>query len=187
MVVDKRTQNSFFRPDAHFAVVILSDEDERGYGGNQQSYPLEDYDRPLILKSNIASKLGGSKTLSVHSIGIRPNAQACLNMQSQQDQTYPGRYGTVYADLTQLTGGVLGDICAADYGAQLATIGNQIVKNISSFKLACTPSKAPGTEATITVQPQSATTATVREDQVYFDPPLAVGTQVRIQYSCEVL
>jgi hypothetical protein len=115
---------------------------------------------------------------------IRPGDQACLTQQSQ-DQTYRGYFGTVYAQLTQLTGGVLGDICASDYGAQLTAIGNQIVKNISSYKLACIPTQVPGLAPVITVQPQAATTGTIREDQVFFDPPLAVGAQVRIQYSCQ--
>ncbi|MEQ1875523.1 MAG: hypothetical protein ABL958_02685 [Bdellovibrionia bacterium] len=185
LVIDNRDQNGFFRPDAHFAVVVLSDEDERSNAGTNNSYPLESYDQPQTFKNNVASKLGASKTVSVHSIVIRPGDQACLTQQNQ-DQTYRGYFGTVYAQLTQLTSGVLGDICASDYGAQLTTIGNQIVKNISSYKLACVPTQAPGMQPVVTVQPAAASTGTIRDDQVFFDPPLAPGTQVRIQYSCEV-
>lgn len=184
LAVDGRGANGFFRPDAHFAIVVLSDENERSNGGSN-SYPLEDYDRPQIFKNNVLSKLGSSKTLSVHSIVIRPTDQSCLTQQNQ-DQTYRGYFGSVYAELTQLTSGILGDICAADYGAQLTTIGNQIVKNIASFKLACVPSQLPGQEPVITVDPASASQGTIREDQVFFEPALAVGTKVRIQYSCEV-
>jgi len=185
LTIDQRGQNNFFRPDAHFAVVILADEDERSNGGTAASYPLEAYDRPQDFKNNVATKLGASKTLSVHSIVIRPEDHACLNQQNQ-DQTYRGYFGNIYAQLTALTAGVLGDICAPDYGAQLATIGNQIVKNISSYKLACVPTQAPGLEPVVTIQPAAASTGTIRDDQIFFDPPLQPGTQVRIQYNCEV-
>lgn len=184
LVVDRRAQNQFFRGDAHFAVVILSDEDERSNGGAASSYPLENYDLPQNFKDHVAAKLGASKTLSVHAIIIRPGDQACLTLQN--DQTNRGYYGQTYAQLTQLTNGVLGDICATDYGAQLTSIGNQIVRSISSIKLACVPARGPGLDPIITVNPPGnpATQGTIRDDQVYFDPPLAPGTQVRIQYKC---
>lgn len=186
LVVDRRGQNQFFRAEAHFAVVILSDEDERSNGGASQTYPLENYDQPQIFKDNVAAKLGASKTLSVHSVVIRPGDQACLSLQN--DQTNRGYYGQIYAQLTQLTNGVLGDICANDYGAQLTAIGNQIVRSISSIKLACAPARGSGLDPVITVNPAGnpAMQGTIRDDQVYFDPPLAPGTEVRIQYKCEV-
>jgi hypothetical protein len=184
VVVDRRGSNGFFRNDAHLAVVVLSDEDERSNGGSTPTYPLEAYDLPQVFKDNVTAKLGASKTLSVHSVIIRPGDQACLD--AQNEQTNRGYYGTVYAQLTSLTNGVLGNICETDYGAQLTTIGNQIAKNISSFKLACVPASGPGLDPTITVTPPSASNATLRDDTVYFDPPLPVGAQVHIQYKCAV-
>jgi hypothetical protein len=191
LVIDRKSQNQFFRDSAHFAVVILSDEDERSYGGTLSSGtqtidPLESYDFPETFKSNVTNKLGSSKTTSVHSIVIKPGDSACKQM--QDNQTHIGQYGTIYALLSQMTQGILGDICASDYGAQLATIGNQIVKHISSMKLACEPATGAGLEPVIIIKPQTspATQGTINGDQIFFDHPLPAGTEISLKYRCQI-
>lgn len=68
--------------------------------------------------------------------------QACLTQQSQQinygyANALKGSYGFQYALLAKMTSGIVGDICASDYGNQLANIGQEIVEQVSSIQLAC--------------------------------------------------
>src|SRR5690606_36871154 len=95
----ERDEKYFFRPGAHLAVVILSDEDERTFGGTQE-YPLELKDLPETFVLGMQSKFP-TKSISVHSVIVKPNDSACLAQQNQWQpgQTHAtfGQYGKQYA------------------------------------------------------------------------------------------
>ncbi len=186
----RRAERGFIRDDAHLAVVILSDEDERSdagatpppYGG-----PLEaGKDNPQDLIDLVNSTWSYEKSLTVHSIIIKPGDTACYNAQKAQ----PGgtaNYGSTYSALTGLTGGVHGTVCTTsaatpnapiDYGSQLVQIGNIIQQTTSSITLACIP--LPGT---LQVTPVNGWTQNA--DKIIFNPPLAPGSEVRLIYDCE--
>jgi hypothetical protein len=149
----KRGNKKFFRPGAHLAVVVLSDEDERGQGGVKVGDPqLEADDLPVSLLTSL-SEFYPTKSLSVHSIVT--NDEACRKLQTQTSQ-YGGKptlgfIGLQYmalssptADLLSvgnLLNGVVGSICADNYVSQMGNVGLNIRDNTDNApkQLACTP------------------------------------------------
>jgi hypothetical protein len=193
----EKNPSSFVRPNAHLAVVVLSDEDVRGnlYGGGD-SYEMETKDLPQTLVDKVKSAYSG-KTLSVHSIIVKPGDAACEYKQDHQmgpasiNPTHGvtfnhihGSQGTQYAKATELTNGILGDICANDYGSQLANIGANIVDRLSDITLACA---APGS-LEVTLSPAKAgVTWNLSGTTLRLSEPLDPGTQIRVKYSCKTI
>ena len=137
MALDRSENSSFFRAGGHLAVVILSDEDERSVAPGEPSaiinrplnqglydlaeYKLKNYDLPLTFVEKFNQHMDSTKSLSVHSIIIKPKAvknpdgsvsmttgdaqgDACKNAQNAQvngqGQAVKGFYGTQYAALS---------------------------------------------------------------------------------------
>jgi hypothetical protein len=164
-------EDKWIRPAAHLAIIIMSDEDERSDGTN-----LEPMDMPDNLVSNIKTTLGATKTYSVHAIVTRPNDKVCLDGPGQS-------YGNIYASLVTLTNGILGDICAPDYGVQLNDIGTIIQNDVDSLGLKCPP-----INGTVTVSyspaPAMPVTTKIDKDRIFFTPALSGGTIVKLAYDC---
>lgn len=193
-LVVKNNPNSFIRSNAHLAIIVLSDEDERSqlYWYNQQnpgSYPgydLESLDQPATLLSNVRAVFGGSKNLSVHS--IITTTQACKDVQDNQmvingASVVSGSFGLIYNQASQMTQGIVGDICASDYTGQLGQISTNILNRINSATLAC----ANPADLAVTIVGQSGVTYTVAGNLVKFSTQLSPGTTVKLKYSCDTL
>ncbi len=184
--IEKRVARPFIREGAkHLGVIILSDESERSSGGHHQNYPLEkgkDYGQDLI---NIVNGTWSfQKALTVHSIVIQNQDTTCLEQQRQQGDAQ-GYYDTIYSDLARRTGGIVGDICANDYGRQLESIGDVTVQHTGSLLLACRPINDEVQVNIVPVRGRSENIATtVSGDKIIFSPPLSPGRKVRLQYSC---
>ncbi len=190
----KNNPNSFIRPNAHLAIIILSDEDVRSqlYWYNQQSpgsypgYDLESFDQPQTLLNNVLATYGGGKALSVHS--IITTTQACKTIQDNQlvvngTAVVSGSFGLIYNQASQLTHGIVGDICASDYTSQLGQISTNILSRINSATLACNnPS-----DLTVNIVGQPGVTYSVSDREVKFSEQLSPGTTVRLQYTCKTL
>lgn len=193
-LVIKNNPNSFIRTNAHLAIIVLADEDERSqlYWYNQQSpgsypgYDLESFDQPQTLLNNLRATYGGGKALSVHSIVT--TTQACKNIQDSQMlvngmSVVSGSFGLIYNQASQMTQGVVGDICASDYTGQLGQISTNILNRTNSATLAC----ANPADLTVTIVGQPGVTYTVSGTQVKFSTQLAPGTTVKLKYTCESL
>lgn len=187
---------SFIRPNAHLAIVFLADEDERSglYTNSANTvYQLETKDLPETLVGSVKS-LYPDKGLSIHSIIVKPGDSSCLAKQSNQmgpngtfgitKNAVLGSYGAKYAQATQLTGGVLGDICANDYGSQLSNISAAIVDRISDITLACSD---PDDLTVELAPPQAHISWTVTGSRLVFSESLPAGVQVKLKYSCQTL
>lgn len=202
-LVIARKDPSFFRTGAHFAVVILSDEDERSNGGLLKGYPLESYDKPQTLVSNFASQFGVAKTLSVHSIIIEPppgahmpsTETACYKQQLAQGRGLIPNVGYQYyylskpvqalKDLGGIIEGEVGSICASDYGSQMGDIGSKIKRNAIPFQLPCKPLEGEeGLEVDYVPFTGSVEAIVNANNQLTFDPPLPVGTRVDYKLTC---
>lgn len=206
MALDRSDNASFFRPSGHLAVVILSDEDERSVGGSNpseggedtplgRSKPLEDYDRPETFVEKAAAQLGATKTVSVHSIIIKPGDTQCKSIQDNQGNVYVwGEYGDVYARLSnpsndllargRLLPGVTGSICSNNYTTELGNIAEKINQNISEIQLPCPPVL---NTVDVTYAPQTSYQVSYDVDvnnRVTFDPPLPAGTKVNLKFEC---
>ncbi|MEQ1875366.1 MAG: hypothetical protein ABL958_01890 [Bdellovibrionia bacterium] len=175
-------ESNWIRSDSQLAVIILSDEDERGSGNN-----LELKDRPANFIATVKRELGQGKPVSVHSIVTRPGDTVCATSHAGSGGGFiigPPilEYGTVYAELTQMTDGILGDICAANYASQLEEIADDIVSDIESFDLQCEPSG--GVTVEISPAPKTPIATSVEGTRLYFERPLSPGVEVRLVYDC---
>jgi hypothetical protein len=196
LVLD-RTASQFMRPLAHLAVIILSDEDERGLSDSRsvqssdderlrQMYPLENYDLPETFVSKVRQKFP-EKTFSVHSIIVKPGDTSCRIAQSSQGDFVRGVEGYSYARLSQLTGGVIGTICASDYGSQLREIGYALQGQVSSVAFLCRPL---GDNFNVEFIPQPSNNVRVTADfaklELKIHDPLPPLTKVRLRYDCSM-
>ena len=168
----------FVRKDSHLSVVVLSDEDERSTGGVDR--PLEANDQPDTYVSKVRELFGPTKTNTFHSIVIRPGDSACLAAQSAQAKK--GFEGKVYAQLTQKTSGILGDICANDYGSQLASVGQTIQRQMAAMNLACAPIDG---RIDVSLTPEvPGITWSLQGSQLILSEPLPPGTCISVRYAC---
>ncbi len=189
-----RNESNFFRTDAHLAIVILSDEDERSRTridngdvvGDITGYALTDYDQPETFIDRFERKFP-SKTLGVHSIIVRPGDNSCKSTQDAQNGGVKGYFGYLYREFAQTTNGVIGNICASDYGQQMGQIGTSIVDSVSSIKLDCRPKDD---QVDITFIPEPIPPLQISYDfdnlVIRFDRALPENTRVSVQYQCEI-
>ena len=151
MVLDNMSQSSFFRPHSLFMVIIVSDEDERSFGGRvpEGTYggvpPLENYDLPETFFRKVSHQHKFS-IVTVHSIIMPPDGADCPNKCKAKGKCIEGR---VYADLSRpsqdtlrqygnIRTGHIGSICATDYSSQLGPIAESL-QEMPPIPLPCFP------------------------------------------------
>ncbi|MFS4461052.1 hypothetical protein [Bdellovibrio sp. HCB2-146] len=187
--VIKTNPSSFLRPEAHFAIIFLSDEDERSGLYSSGGSALESMDQPATLLSNVKSILGNEKynSLSVHAIVVRDST--CLAQQNNQvlgdtpvEATrglVQGSIGTVYLAFTKTSPawGVSADICSENYTGQLGEIQARIENRLKDVILRC-----DGAEG-LTVS-GSSVAYHLEGKTLKFDQYLAPGTSITLNYTC---
>ena len=142
---------SFLRPDSFLGVIILSDEDDFSDPSRQQyswsfqgGIPDHDYMNPgletvdsyvnyLDLLTHSTSPT--SRKYNVSAVTVLDST--CLNSHKAQSATTI--IGQRYMDLVTKTGGVLGDICSADYATSLIQIQQKIIELSTQFFLSRMP------------------------------------------------
>jgi hypothetical protein len=182
----KNNSDAFVRPEADLAIIFLSDEDVRSqlyYYGNQ-NFLLADNDKANSLL-NLVKSLYPQKYFSTHAIITKDST--CLTQQNAQTGgAVSGSYGLEYANMAQLTSGVVGDICASDYNSQLLGIYNNITTQIvDRFSLKC----ANPADLVVSLTNNSDPTISwvVNDSVIKFNKKLPVGVQVSMQYSCNAI
>lgn len=191
------TMEKFVRPTSHLAVIILSNEDERGLSdqasvrdANDQAllglFPLEANDLPGTFTTKFKSKYP-SKSLAVHSIIVKPGDAACLASETHLGPNpIVAKAGYSYDKLSQLTGGLRLSICDANYTTNLKAISDAIQAEAISLKFQCRPI---GDQYTVTYTPQPAVAPVATPDWTKLElkfnqmPP---GTKVKLTYDCSV-
>lgn len=106
---------------------------------------------------------------------------ACLNQQGNQTNQVSGSLGYLYFLAARMTGGVVGNICANNYGAQLAEIGTNIGEKINQIAMACENPKI--LELRFTNQ-SGAPTGSVQGSNYVFNPELTPGQTVYMKIEC---
>lgn len=164
---------TFLRDGAHLAVVLISDEDESADG---------DRNKPDSLINYVKKTWNNLKTLQYHSIITVPNDQACL---APRGTGYT--YGQRYAEISTKTGGIVGSVCEADYGAQLAKIGDGVRSLVTSIELDCEPQdvdKDGQADLEVTLQGGGIVPGfTIQDKKLVFADPLPIG-QHTVTYAC---
>lgn len=193
-----RNESSFFRTGAHLAIIILSDEDERSNGGAYQGVnDLETNDYAETFLSAMSTKFP-TKTISVHSVIIRPGDTACKNAQASPTT---GFEGWSYAELSRpdlynrqdlennfpnlkVDYGNVGSICATDYGSQLGSIGDAVAAATQQpeFLLKCKPD---ANDIAIVTTPANVTlnyTIDANNRMLFTNVP--AGVNAKVTYKC---
>ena len=207
----KNYMSQFARPTAHLAVIVLSDEDERSVSkynpcnyvstsdknnceAVKSAFPFEAADEPQTVVDSFRS-LFPSKTMSVHSIIVKPGDTACRTAQTGQVAASPpvlGFEGYAMAKLSGMTGGVVGDICASDYTNQLKTIGDALAAKVPSLPFRCRPQDDKYTvtftntsTGVVTTAPASSYTADyITTMTLTVNVALDPLTKVKLAYTC---
>jgi hypothetical protein len=168
------SHRQFFREHSALAAVVLSDENESGE---------QNINKGTALLRLISNTWGEHKIFQFHSIIVRPDDTVCKAAATVGAHYY----GTAYADLTKLTGGVLGSICEEDYGNQLSLIGQSVANSKTTYDLECTPKDIDGDGVSdVTVKATGGAVVpnfTVNGNQITFSKPPQEG-QYDIDYFC---
>ena len=173
----------FFRKKAALSVVLLSDEDET----HQDSFGdvFEDIEKSSgkHLQDLVRKKWGGNKKFQFNSIITRPGDDHCLlNLGGFA-------YGKHYQKLSLETGGVVGDICAEDYGSQLTTIGENVRALQTVYDLECEPQdiRRNGNPSFDVLAESGLATPGFRLDgkKVFFEKPLEPGAYKFVYFCAE--
>ncbi len=170
MAMEQRdTQNQgFFRPGADLVLVIISDEDEMSNAPPQAT-------TPQMVIDHVKSIWGNTKNFTTYAIIIRPNDYSCF----MQNYGGGGTYGTYAHTLAQLTGGLEGNICDADYGPSLSQIGNRVRTLLSSFTLSFSPVSG---SLHISLNPFQDISWELSGQNIRFKSAPVSGTQIDVKY-----
>ena len=140
MALDNQTHENFWRPHSVLQVIIVSDEDERSFGGKDPDKPLQSYDLPEVF----FRKFGHTQAYSmvtVHSIIVPPGDSGCVSQSG-------GVEGHIYAQASKpsqaimdqyknIVKGHIGSICARNYSNQLGPISDAVT--VPYVPLRCNP------------------------------------------------
>ncbi|HVK62528.1 MAG TPA: vWA domain-containing protein [Bdellovibrionales bacterium] len=172
-----------FRSGAAVASIVLSDEDERSTGGwdefktHTQYRALEAIDLPSNLVKAIETSFGRKKVFTSQSIVIKSGDQGCYDEQMKDSNVFFGRR---YEELSKLTGGVIGTVCAADYAQQLGDFADRVTDSLSSVSLQCVPPEKPSVDIG-----SASSTVTWSGNKIFFSPALPAGSSVTVKYRCK--
>lgn len=159
---------NFIRDNSQLAVVLISDEDESADGVKN---------KPANFVEFIRSHFSGQKVMTFHSIIARPNDSACLN-----GEGYSAGYR--YDEMSKMTGGVIGDVCATDYAAQVQGIAEGVRDSLKSISLSCAP-VIDNVRSLVILKDGQAFTGSyqIQGLNIVFDQMLP-GGQYSLEYSC---
>ncbi len=117
----------------------------------------------------------GQKNFSFNSIITVPGDKKCRS-------TYGATYGDRYKMLSDLTGGVIGSVCASDYAQQVAGVAEEIRNLLKMITLQCEPIQAMPLTITVNGSPLGLPYR-VEGVNLKFDTELPPGDYV-VDYHC---
>ena len=192
MTLDYSGHSSFFRPHSLLLIIIVSDEDERSYGGRKpKGYfdmydrikPLESYDYPETFFQKVSHQHKFS-VVAVHSIIVKPGDIGCEKQSggipghvyaaaSNPSEDIRTRYGNIVT-------GHVGSICSSNYSSQLGPIAHEL-DQVPPVPLPCFPvlssvsMEINGEKVNIRVEGRKI----VIEDKIPF------GSKAKIDFRCQ--
>lgn len=171
------------RNDSTLTTILISDENERSVGGNQdwssaQYQPLTNENYPDTLINYVKTVFGSAKKFIWNSIIVKPGDTTCEAIQDAQSS--PSFFGTLYAELSTKTGGHIGSICDNDYSQNLKYIKDRTVNSMPGLTMECVPIDTP----VVTFNPSVSTTITVTGNVIKFSPALNEGVKITAVYTC---
>jgi len=174
-VFNRPENRPMVRQHSLVASIIVSDEDERSDGTK-----LRPENTPEKLVATFKEKFGATNSYVNHSI-IYHNGDDKSPKCPQVGEHY---FGAHYAKLSEMTGGVTGDICAEDYGDALKSIGDALQKATFTVMLKCAPTGGK-VQLSYTPQPPNSITYTLDGGKMTLAPYPPIGTKVAATYYCD--
>ncbi len=181
LMLSNFTQSGCFRSQADVAVILVSEEDERSVGGQfhlseVQYRPLTPANQPSNLIGNFSARFP-HKHLIWNSIIVVPGDYSC---EAEQDrQISPSFPGVLYRNLSNLTQGHVGSICASDYTTNLRFIKDRIAAQ-KSLQLECAPQQVQN----VSITPTFSTQVTLSGNKLQFNPAVPEGRTISATYQC---
>jgi hypothetical protein len=165
--------SQFFRSDANFATVVISDEDE-------SDTKFRNIPENLLA---LVKQTWPSKHFAFHSIITRSGDVQCKNGNGNT-------YGVTYEKMSKLTGAgmvggpIIGSVCEADYGSQLRGIGDSVQAMQKIIDLQCAPIGNATSSVVVQLNGNNYTAPyQVSGTRLVFQSNLPIGKYV-LQYTC---
>jgi hypothetical protein len=181
LAIQKRSgaNSGFFRSGADLATIILTDEDEMSDGiptalGGVTAHPTQ----PSAIISQVRSEFGAAKKYSSYAIIVEPGDHACFL--SQGFPRADGPYGAFASELSRLSGGLTGSLCAPDYGPSLTSIGQKVLRTATALRLRETVKPESVRVRIIPYDPNL--TWEFSDNAVHLNDQPQQGTTVRVYY-----
>ena len=189
MALDNSSHSDFFRPHSLFMVIIVSDEDERSFGGKvpEGAYgevlQLETYDLPDTFFRKV-SHHNQYSIVEVHSIIIPPGDQGCKSQAG-------GVEGRIYAQASNPSDDILrrygnirrghvGSICSSNYSSQLGPIADTLL-SVPPIPLPCFP-----VEGSVALQVEGRrVNFRVEDRKVVIEDKVSFGSKARVAFRCD--
>jgi len=127
-----KPNRDLIRAGAALAVLVVSDANETP-GGDIEA--RNDGDE---LFKYVTDSWAGKKKFVFNAIVVKSGDSVCKGKNGNE------AYGVAYEALATKTGGIIGDVCATDYGKQLKVIGEKLVNQVRSIQLDCAPVDSNG-------------------------------------------
>lgn len=125
-VPESQPNRDFFRNDAVLSVLVVTDANETNPRGTQPQNTPQNW-------ISTVQTIWPSKPFVYNSIIVKSGDSACLAVNGNE------AYGTSYEALSGLTGGIIGTVCASDYGSQLSKMGQAVVNLRRVVNVNCAP------------------------------------------------
>lgn len=126
-ISDTQGSQQFFRPSANLVVILISDEDECSTG-NCSSVSGANRSKPENLLNLVQTNFNSGKVFVFNSIIRAVNNSACSTAANK---------APTYEKMSQMTGGIVGSICASDYTSILSSLGQSTAALVKSVNLNC--------------------------------------------------
>lgn len=176
---ENKRNRDFYRDDAMLSVVVVTDAYETMWGSGNY------YNSPTNLVKLVKGKWP-DKPFVFHSIIVKTGDLTCLRSKPAGFQGNE-QEGYHYEQMSAMTGGLVGSVCATDYAAQLGSIGQATVDQVRSSNLDCAPldTNADGKADVqiITSNGSAAPSYTVSGLKITFSTTLPAGTN-QLKYTC---
>ncbi len=175
-----RRLHEFFRDRASLSVVLISDENETLLDGVGNLLPEGFKSEGTNLVDFVSQTWGSYKKFQYNSVVVLPGDYDCLGQYES--------FGEAYIELSELTGGAVENICAADYTGALRNIAAGVINLQKVYSLQCQPFDNDGdgfADFNVTKVSNSGSIPSfqVVGDKVEFERPLTPGNY-KFEYSC---
>ncbi len=174
---------NFFRSGSALAALVVTDADETAPNGTQTK------NTPQGLVDLVQAKMPG-KTFLYHSIIVKSGDAVCKDDKTKFNNGSTNLnegYGTSYESISNITGGIIGTVCATDYTSQLTSMGNAVADLVKSVTLECLPldlNSDGKPDITVTLQSGAAAPKfTVTGLKLTFSAALPLGSHT-VKYNC---